>query len=107
VVDDQVGRDERVELLRVPAAPGHRVPQGGEVDDRGHAGEVLHQHPGGGEADLPVAVPAGMVAPAGPARQGAQPVDLVAVVTDLERAACVEPGHVVTSGETTSRTVAS
>ncbi len=29
-----------------------RVAHGGEVDHRRHAGEVLHQHPRGAEADL-------------------------------------------------------
>jgi hypothetical protein len=30
----------------------HGVAHGGEVDDRGHAGEVLHQHAGRAEGDL-------------------------------------------------------
>ena len=44
VVDDQLGRHQRVDLRRVAAQLGHRVAHRGEVDDRGHAGEVLHHH---------------------------------------------------------------
>ena len=41
-------------LMRVASPPRsrHRVAHRGEVDDRGHAGEVLHDHAGGGEGDL-------------------------------------------------------
>ena len=42
VVDDELGRDERVDLRGVAAERRHRVAHRGEVDDRGHAGEVLH-----------------------------------------------------------------
>ena len=52
VVDDQLRRDEGVDAGRIAAEVGHRVAHGGEVDDRGHAGEVLHDHAGGGEGDL-------------------------------------------------------
>ena len=52
VVDHELGRRERVDLRRVAAHLGHRVAHRGEVDDRGHAGEVLHQHAGGRERDL-------------------------------------------------------
>src|SRR5690606_9162461 len=42
---------------------GHRLPHGGQVDDRRDTGEVLHHHPGRGELDLlarlGVRVPAG------------------------------------------------
>ena len=55
VVDDEVGGDERVEPGGVGAALGHRVAHGGQVDHRGDAGEVLHQHPGGQERDLALA----------------------------------------------------
>src|SRR3712207_9091330 len=44
VVDDQLGRDERVDLARVAAdLVGHRVAHRREVDDRRDAGEVLHE----------------------------------------------------------------
>ena len=42
VVDHQLDRDQRVDLRRVAAQVGHRVAHRGEVDDAGHAGEVLH-----------------------------------------------------------------
>jgi hypothetical protein len=52
VVDDQLGRHQRVDLRRVAAQLGHRVAHRGEVDDRGHAREVLHHDARRGEADL-------------------------------------------------------
>ena len=52
VVDDQLGRHERVDPRRVAAEVGHRLAHGGEVDDRRDAGEVLEDHPGGRELDL-------------------------------------------------------
>lgn len=52
VVDDQLGRGERVDLRRVAAELLDSLTHGGEVDDTGHAGEVLHDHTGGGELDL-------------------------------------------------------
>ena len=52
VVDDEVDGDERVDLLGVAAERLHAVAHGSEVDDRRHAGEVLHQHARGPEADL-------------------------------------------------------
>jgi hypothetical protein len=52
VVDDELGRRERVDLRRVAAEVLHRLAHGGEVDDAGHAGEVLHDHAGRRELDL-------------------------------------------------------
>ena len=52
VVDHQLGRHQRVDLRRVAAELGHRVAHRGEVDDRGHAGEVLHDDAAGRERDL-------------------------------------------------------
>ena len=52
VVDDQLGRHERVDLAGVAAEVGHRVAHRGEVDHAGHAGEVLHHHARGREGDL-------------------------------------------------------
>ena len=43
VVDDEVGRDERVDLRRVAAELGHRVAHDGQVHDRRDPGQVL-QH---------------------------------------------------------------
>jgi len=53
MVDHQIDRRERVDLAGVPAEGRHRVAHRGEVDDRGHAGEVLHQHPRRTKHDLP------------------------------------------------------
>ena len=52
VVDDEVDRDERVDLRRVRAELVDRVAHRRQVDDRRHAGEVLHQHPRRLEGDL-------------------------------------------------------
>jgi hypothetical protein len=52
VVDDHLCRRQRVDLRRIAAELGHRLTHRGQVDDAGHAGEVLHDHPGGGELDL-------------------------------------------------------
>ncbi len=52
VVDDQLGRLERVDLLRIAAEHLHGVAHGGEVDDGGHAGEVLHEDAGGHPGDF-------------------------------------------------------
>ncbi len=52
MVDDEVDRHQRVDLLGVAAQRAHGVAHGGEVDHRRHAGEVLHQHAGRPEVDL-------------------------------------------------------
>ena len=52
VVDDELRRDERVDLLRVAAERGHGVAHRDQVDHAGHAGEVLQQHPGRRVLDL-------------------------------------------------------
>ncbi|CAB4921390.1 unannotated protein [freshwater metagenome] len=62
VVDDQLGRGERVDLRRVAAEVGHGLAHGGQVDDAGHAGEVLHDHAGRGELDLLVGLGRGVPA---------------------------------------------
>ena len=54
VVDDQVGRDERVDRRRVAAQVHHRIPHRREVDHRRDAGEVLEDDPRGHERDLDV-----------------------------------------------------
>ena len=56
VVDDHLGRRERVDLGGVAAELGHRLAHRGEVDDAGHAGEVLHDHARRRELDLLVGV---------------------------------------------------
>ena len=52
VVDDELRRDERIDLRRIAALLAHRVAHRGEVDDRGHAGEVLEEHARRHERDL-------------------------------------------------------
>jgi hypothetical protein len=115
VVDDQLGRRQRVDLGGVPAEIGHRLTHRGQVDDAGDAGKVLHDHPGRSELDLGVGL--GVLVPGpegadvllgdvgavlgaqqvleqdleavrqiGAALDRVQTVDLVAVVADRERA---------------------
>ena len=52
VVDHHLGGRQRVDLVGVAAEVADRLAHGGQVDDAGHAGEVLHDHPGRGELDL-------------------------------------------------------
>ena len=52
VVDDEIDRDQRIDLLGVAAQLAHGVAHGGEVDHGGHAGEVLHQDARRPEVDL-------------------------------------------------------
>ncbi len=52
MVDDEFHRDEGIDLLGVAAQRDDRVSHRREVDDRGHAGEVLHEHSSGREGDL-------------------------------------------------------
>ena len=54
VVDHQVHRRQRVDALRVATGLGHGGAHGRQVDHGGHAGKVLHQHPGGAVLDLAV-----------------------------------------------------
>ncbi len=52
VVDHQIGGCQRIDLVGFTAEVGDGLPHGGQVDDAGHPGEVLHDHAGGGELDL-------------------------------------------------------
>jgi len=54
VVDDHLGRRERVDAVGVAAEREDGLAHGGEVDDARHAGEVLHDHARGRELDLGV-----------------------------------------------------
>src|SRR5690606_14830509 len=124
VVEDEVRGDGRVEGAGVAAPLGDGVALGREVDVRGHAGEVLHQHPGRQEGDLPGLAPAAR--PAGQRldvvvgdpyavvvaqqvleqdlqrvrevrdvrAERAQAVDLVALTADLEGSTNVDRRHV-------------
>ena len=52
MVDHELGRNQRIDAARVAAELGHGVAHGGEVDDRRHAGEVLHDDARRREGDL-------------------------------------------------------
>ena len=54
MVDDQLGGRERVDPGRVAAELDDGLAHGGQVDDAGHAGEVLHDHARRRELDLGV-----------------------------------------------------
>jgi hypothetical protein len=54
VVDDELGREERIDPGRLAAQVAHRIAHGGEVDDGRDAGEILEQDPRRSEGDLPV-----------------------------------------------------
>jgi hypothetical protein len=54
VVDDQLTRDERIDLVRVAPQIGHRVAHRGQVNDGRHPGKVLEEHAGRAEPDLDV-----------------------------------------------------
>ena len=56
MVDHEIDRRQRIDLVRVAAEMGHGVAHGGEIDHRRHAGEILHQHPRRAERDLAVAL---------------------------------------------------
>ena len=46
MVDDHLGGVQRVDPGGVAAEVAYGLAHGGEVDDAGHAGEVLHDHAG-------------------------------------------------------------
>ena len=52
VIDDEIDRHQRIDLLGVTAKSLHRVAHGGEIDHRRHTGEILHQHARRAECDL-------------------------------------------------------
>ena len=52
MIDDQIHRHQRIDLLRIAAEVFHGVPHRGEIDDGRNAGEILHQHPGRPEGDF-------------------------------------------------------
>jgi hypothetical protein len=52
MVDDEVRRDQRIDLSRVTPEVGHGVAHDRQVDDRRDAGEVLEQDPRRHERDL-------------------------------------------------------
>ena len=52
MVDHEVDGHQRIDPAGVGAAAGDGIAQGRQVDDRGHAGQVLHQHARGQEGQL-------------------------------------------------------
>ena len=52
MVDDQVDRNERIDLFGIAAKRDHRVAHRGEIHHRRDAGEVLHQHARRAERDF-------------------------------------------------------
>jgi hypothetical protein len=52
VVDDELGRRERVDLRGIAAEVTDGLAHRGEVDDARHTREVLHEHAGRGELDF-------------------------------------------------------
>jgi hypothetical protein len=56
MVDDEVDRNQRIDLCRVAAERHHGVAHGGEVDDGRDAGEILHQDARRAKSDLAVAL---------------------------------------------------
>jgi hypothetical protein len=52
VINDQLGRRQRIDLRRIAAEVLHGLAHGGQVHHAWHAGEVLHHHASGRELDL-------------------------------------------------------
>ncbi len=52
MVDNQVYRNLRIDLLRIATGAGDGVAHGSQVDDGRNAGEILHQDPGRTESDF-------------------------------------------------------
>ena len=44
VIDDEIDRHKRVDLLRIATEPGHRCAHRGDIDQHRHAGKVLQDH---------------------------------------------------------------
>ena len=52
MVDDQFGGEERIDALGIAAHALHGFAHGGEIDDRGNAGEILQQNARGHEGNF-------------------------------------------------------
>ncbi len=52
VVDHQIDRCQRIDLLGIAAQPLHRLAHGRQIDHGGNTGQVLHQHPRRHEGDF-------------------------------------------------------
>ena len=60
VVDDQLGGSQWIHLLGIATECGDGLAHGRQVNDAGHPGEVLHDHPGRGELNLGVRLGSGI-----------------------------------------------
>ena len=54
MIDDEIDRHLRIDLLGVAAERLHGVAHGGKIDHRRHAGEILHQHARRAESEFVV-----------------------------------------------------
>lgn len=61
VVDDEVDGDERLDFRGIGTAGDGRIAHGGDIDEQGHAGEVLENDAGDGERDFEIAGVLGVV----------------------------------------------
>jgi hypothetical protein len=52
VIDHELGGEERIDALGIPAHFLHRFAHRGEIDDGGNAGEILQQDACGHERDF-------------------------------------------------------
>ena len=52
MIDHEIDRHQRIDLLGIAAELLHRVAHRGEIDHRRNAGEILHQHPRRTECDF-------------------------------------------------------
>ena len=52
MIDDELGRLQRIDLLRIATHHPHGIAHGRQIDDCRHTGEVLEQNPGRHERDL-------------------------------------------------------
>ena len=52
MINDKIDRHQRIDLLRIAAKSRHRIAHRGQIDNGGHAGEILHQNPGRAKRDL-------------------------------------------------------
>ena len=83
VIDDQINRHQRVHLPRIAAELDDAVAHGGQIDDPGHTGEILHQNARRAEGDFLVRTALG------------QPAGNRAGVIDRVAAAVLKAQHVL------------
>ena len=52
MIDHQIGGHQRIDPLGIAAQRRHGIAHRRQIDDRGHTGEILHQHPRRAIGDL-------------------------------------------------------